>query len=279
MTVKIVTDSGSDLPANIARALGITIVPVYIYFGNKVYRDGVDISPDELYKRLSEGGADYPTTTQPIPIDLANVYRELSKEAEGIVSIHLPARLSGTYNSALQGKVLVKTNCEIEVIDSLSVSMGLGLIVMAAARVAQAGGNLLQVIREAKKAIAKVHILGVMDTLKYLLAGGRISKTKATIGSLLSAKPLLAMRDGEIFQTGMVRTYAKGLDRQYEFVEKARDVQQVAIVHSTNPKEANTLKERISSIIPEERIFLARLGAGLGVHGGPGTMITAIRCD
>lgn len=279
MTVKIVTDSGSDLPANIARALGITIVPVYIYFGNKVYRDGVDISPDELYKRLAEGGADYPTTTQPIPIDLANVYRELSKEAEGIVSIHLPARLSGTYNSALQGKVLVKTNCEIEVIDSLSVSMGLGLIVMAAARVAQAGGNLLQVIRETKKAIDRVHILGVMDTLKYLLAGGRISKTKATIGSLLSAKPLLSMRDGEIFQTGMVRTYAKGLDRQYEFVEKACDVQQVAIVHSTNPEEANTLKERISSIIPEERIFLARLGAGLGVHGGPGTMITAIRCD
>lgn len=277
MTIKIVTDSGSDLPADIAKSLGIIIVPVYIYFGNKVYRDGVDISPDELYKRLIEG-PEYPTTTQPMPVDLANVYQELSKEADGIVSIHLPAKLSGTYNSALQAKVLTKTSCDIEVIDSLSVSMGLGLIVMAAARVALAGGNLRQVILEAKKAIAKVHILGVMDTLKYLLAGGRISKTKATIGSLLSAKPLLAMRDGALFQTGMVRTYSKGLDRQYKFVEKACDVQQVAIVHSTNPEEANALKERISSIIPEERIILARLGAGLGVHGGPGTMITAIRC-
>ena len=148
---------------------------------------------------------------------------------------------------------------------------------MTAARVAQAGGNLQQVVKETKRVIAMVHILGVMDTLKYLFAGGRISKTKATIGSLLNVKPLLSMRDGELFQSGMVRTYAKGLDHQYKFVEKAHDIQEVAIVHSTNPEEATTLKKRISALVPEERIYMARLGAGLGVHGGPGTMITAIR--
>src|SRR4030042_1631199 len=158
MTVKVVTDSGSDLPADIARALGITIVPVYICCGDKIYRDGVDISPDELYHKLEEGG-DYPSTTQPMPIDLANVYRELSKEADAIVSIHLPAKLSGTYNSAIQGKVLAKTKCDIEVVDSLSVSMGLGLVVIAAARVAQAGGNLKQVLFETKRVINKVQIL------------------------------------------------------------------------------------------------------------------------
>lgn len=277
MTVKIVTDSGSDLPADIARALGITIIPVYICCGDKIYRDGVDISPDELYHKLEEGG-DYPTTTQPMPIDLANVYQELSKEADAIVSIHLPAKLSGTYNSAIQGKVLAKTNCEIEVIDALSLSMGLGLIVMSAARVAQAGGSFYQVIRETKKVIPKVHIVGMMDTLKYLLAGGRISKTKATIGSLLKVKPLLALKDGELFQSGLVRSFAKGLDHQFEFVEKAYDVQEVAIVHSTTPAEAHELKKRISSLVSKERIHIARLGAGLGVHGGPGTMITAIRC-
>lgn len=277
MTVKIVTDSGSDLPSDIVKALGITVVPVYICFGEQIYRDGVDISPDEIYQRLTNGSSVYPTTTQPMPVDLANVYRELSKDADAIVSIHLPARLSGTYNSALQGKVLAKTSCDIEVIDSLSLSMGLGLIVMAAARVAQAGGNLKQVLYETKRVIPKVHIFGIMDTLKYLFAGGRISKTKATIGSLLNVKPLLSLKDGEIFQTGLVRTYAKGLDHQYEFVEKALDVQEVAIVQSTNLKEAETLKKRISSIVPEEKIHIARLGAGLGVHGGPGTMITAIK--
>ncbi len=276
MPVKIVTDSCSDLPANITKALGITIVPVYICFGDKTYRDGVDISADEVYKRL-EKGSDHPTTVQPTPADFANVYSELSKEADAIVSIHLPAKLSGTYNSALQGKVLAKTKCDIEVVDSLSVSMGLGLVVMAAARIAQAGGNLKQVLFETKKVINKVQIFGIMDSLKYLLAGGRISKTKVTPDSLLRVKPLLSLRGGEVFQSSLVRTYAKGLERQYDFVNQAHDIHEVAIVHSTTPDEANTLKKRISSIVQEKRIHVARLGAGLGVHCGPKTMIIAIR--
>ena len=277
MTVKIVTDSCSDLPEDITKALGIIVVPVYICLGDKTYRDGVDISADELYKKL-EDESDYPTTTQPMPIDLVNVYRELAKETDSIISIHLAARLSGTYSSALQGKVLAKTKCDIEIIDSLSVSMGLGLIVIAAARVAQAGGSFYQVIREAKRVIPKVHILGMMDTLKYLLAGGRISKTRATIGSLLRVKPLLTLREGEIYQTGMVRSYAKGLEHHFQFVEESPDVQEVAIVHSTKPEEATELKKRLSSLVHNERIYIAKLGAALGVHAGPGTMITAIRC-
>lgn len=276
MTVKIVTDSCSDLPADIARALGITIVPVYICFGNKTYRDGVDISPEELYQKL-ENTKDYPTTTQPIPGDFTIVYQELAREADGIVSIHLPARLSGTYNSAVQGRVFAKTKCDIEVIDALSVSMGLGLIVIAAAKVAQAGGSLLQVIHETKRLIPKIHVLGMMNSLEYLLAGGRISKTKATIGSQLHVKPLLALKDGEVFQAALVRSFAKGLEHQIEFVEKAGDVREVAIVHSTTAEEADILKKRVSSFVPEERIYVARLGAALGVHCGPETIITAVR--
>ncbi len=276
MTVKIVTDSCSDLPAGVARALGITVVPVYICFGDKMYRDGVDISPEELYQKL-EKTSDYPTTTQPMPGDFSIVYQELAREADGIVSIHLPARLSGTYNSALQGRVFAKTKCDIEVIDALSVSMGLGLIVMAAAKVAQAGGNLRQVIHETRKLIPKIHVLGMMNSLKYLLEGGRISKTKATIGSRLHVKPLLALKDGEVFQAALVRSFAKGLEHQIGFVEKAGEVREVAIVHSTPTEEANVLKKRISYFIPEERIYLAKLGAALGVHCGPGTIITAVR--
>jgi DegV family protein with EDD domain len=276
MPVKIVTDSCSDLPANIAKALGITIVPVYICFDDKTYRDGVDISVEEVYTRLEEGAVNA-NTMQPTPADFAKVYSELSKEADAIVSIHLPAKLSGTYNSALQGKVLAKTKCDIEVVDSLSVSMGLGLVVMAAARIAQAGGNLKQVLFETKKVINKVQIFGIMDSLKYLLAGGRISKTKVTPDSLLRVKPLLSLRGGEVFQASLVRTYAKGLERQYDFVNEAHDIHEVAIVYSTTPEEANTLKKRISSIVHEKRIHVARLSAGLGVHCGPKTMITAIR--
>jgi len=277
MAVKIVTDSCADLPPDIAEALGITIVPVYICFNDRIYRDGVDISAEELYPKLEEE-TDYPTTTQPMPRDFANVYQKLGKEAEGIVSIHLPARLSGTYNSALQGKVLAKTKCDIEVIDSLSVSMGLGLVVMAAARVALAGGSFLQVIRETKRIIPKIHVLGMMNSVKYIVAGGRISKTKATIGSTLSVKPLLALKNGEVFQVAMVRSCAKGLEHQVEFVEKTCDVREAAIVHNTTPDEVNALKKRIRCFVPEERIYVARLSASLGVHCGPGTTITAVRC-
>ncbi len=276
MTVKIVTDSGSDLPAEIVQALGITVVPVYIYFGEQAYRDEVDISPDELYKRLVDGPI-HPTTTQPMPVDFANVYQELSGVTDNIVSIHLGSKVSGTYNSAVQGKEMVQTKCHIEVVDSSNLSMGLGLITMAAARVAQAGGSLEQVMEETKKAIEQVQILGLLDTLKYLLAGGRITKARATVGSLLKVKPMLTLRDGELVQASLARTYPKGLDRLYEFAKSASNLQEVAIVHSTMPGEADTLKKRISSIISEEKIHLARLGAGLGVHGGPGTMLVAIR--
>jgi DegV family protein with EDD domain len=277
VAIKIVTDSCSDLPSDIAKALGITVVPVYICFGKKTFLDGIDITPEELYSKMENDG-EYPTTTQPMPGDFANVYQELAKDADGIVSIHLPARLSGTYNSALQGKVLAKTKCDTEVIDSLSVSMGLGLVVMAAAKVARAGGNFLQVIRETRKIIPKIHVLGMVDSLKYILAGGRISKTKTTTGSQLHVKPLLGLKDGEVFQAALVRSCAKGLEHQVEFIEKACDVHEVAIAHSTTPEEANTLKKRVSAFVPKERIYISQLGAGLGVHCGPGTTITAYRC-
>jgi DegV family protein with EDD domain len=276
MTVKIVTDSGSDLPTEIAQNLGITIVPVYIYFGDQGYRDEVDISPDELYKRLIEGPI-HPTTTQPMPVDFANVYQELSEATDSIVSIHLGSKVSGTYNSAVQGKEMAQTKCHIEVVDSSNLSMGLGLIAMAAARIAQAGGSLEQVMEETKKAMDRVQILGLLDTLKYLLAGGRITKARATVGSLLGVKPMLTLRDGELVQASLARTYPKGMDRLYEFAKNTANLQEVAIVQSTMPEEADTLKKRISSIIAEDKIHLARLGAGLGVHGGPGTIIVAAR--
>ena len=147
MAVKIVTDSGSDLPADMVKALGITVVPLYIYFGQTAYKDGIDIGPDELYKRLIEGPI-HPTTTQPIPADFVKVYQELSKEYDEIVSIHLSTKVSGTVNSALQGKEMAQTKAKIEVIDSLALSTGLGLVVLAAARIAQAGGSLNQVVDE-----------------------------------------------------------------------------------------------------------------------------------
>jgi DegV family protein with EDD domain len=276
LAVKVVTDSGSDLPLEVARELGITVVPVYIYFGDKAYKDWVDIGPDELYERLVNGPV-YPTTTQPMSADFAKTYEDLSKDADAIVSVHLPTKVSGTYNAALQGVEIAKPKCEVHVVDSLCVSVGLGLIAMAAARVAKAGGKLAEVLEETRKAISQTQIRGLLDTLQYLLKGGRITKAKALVGTLLNVKPILTIRDGEIVQAGMARSYAKGIDQLFEFVKSRPNLQEVAIVQSTVPEEANALKARIASIIEEKRILMARLGAGLGVHGGPGTILVAAR--
>ena len=275
MTVKVVTDSCADLSESTARELGITVVPVYVRFGETVYRDGVDITQDEFYQRLQESPV-HPTTSQPAPADFANVYRELSREADAVVSIHVTGKLSGTCNSALQGREMVTTKCPIEVVDSCSVSMGLGLIAIAAARVARAGESLPGVMAEARQAINHLRVLALLDTLKYLAKGGRIGKAKALLGSLLNAKPLLTMRDGELSPVGLARTRTKGLERLFEMAKNALDIQELAIVHSTTPGEANSLKERIASFLDMKKIHISRLGPALGVHGGPGTLILAL---
>jgi DegV family protein with EDD domain len=276
LTVKIVTDSGSDLPIDLAKKLGITMVPVYIYFGDKAYKDGVDIGPDELYKKLVEGPV-YPTTTQPIPSDFAEVYTALSKDAEAIVSIHLPAKVSGTYNAALQGVEMAKCKCDIHVFDSQTLAAGLGLVVLAATRVASSGGKLSEVLEVTNRAIGHTQIRAVLDTLQYLLKGGRITKTRALVGALLNVKPILKTKDGELVQAGMARSYAKGIDQLFEFVRKYPDLKEVAISHTTVPEQAQALKQRLTSIIDKEKIQMFRVGAGLGVHGGPGTLIVAAR--
>ncbi len=276
MTVKIVTDSTADLLPQVAQELGITVVPVYLRFGEKVYRDGVDMSQDEFYQKLIESPV-HPATSQPAPGDFADVYNRLSSETDEIVSIHLTSKHSGTYNSALQGRELVKTGCHIEVVDSLSVSMGLGLIAMAAARLAEAGESLPAVMEEIRQCIPRIRVLGVFDTLKYLLRGGRIGKAKALLGSVLNVKPLLTMRDGELLPAGLARTRSKGIDRLFDLAKNALNIQELAIVHSTTPDEASSLRERIASIFERRRIHIAGLGPALGVHGGPGALILALR--
>ncbi|MFC1957874.1 DegV family protein [Chloroflexota bacterium] len=276
MTVKVVTDSTSDIPPQLAKELGITVMPVYVQFGDKVYRDRVDISEDEFYQKLLNDPI-LPTTEPPTPQDFATVYQKLSQEADGIVSIHISSKLSATFNSALLAKDLVETECPIEVVDSQLVTMGLGLLVMAANTLAQSGKGLPQVVEEVKQTIPSIHLLGFLDTLKYLALGGRIGKAKALLGSVLAVRPMLAVKDGELEPAGQARSRANGIDRLLDFVKNAADIQDLAIVYSTTPDEAQTLAERMDSIFPKDRTRLIRLGPALGVHGGPGILFVALR--
>jgi DegV family protein with EDD domain len=276
MTIKVVTDSTADLPPKSAKELGITVMPVYLRFGEEVYRDRVDISEDEFYHRLSHDPK-HPSTTQPPPQDFVNTYTDLAKEADGIISIHVSSKLSGTCDSALRGKELVAKECPIEVIDSQMVTMGLGQLVIGAHAIAQSGKSLQQVVGEVKEMIPCIHLLGLLDTLKYLALGGRIGKAQALLGSILSVKPMLTIKDGELVPVGRVRSREKGIDRLFDFVTNAVDIQDIAIVYNTTPDEAQALLGRMGSIFPQERIRLARLGPALGVHTGPGILFVALR--
>ena len=276
MVVKIVTDSTSDISPEIADALGITVVPVYLRFGDEVYQDGVDISSAEFYRRLVTSPV-HPATSQPPPQDFATVYSDCSKEAGAIISIHVSAKSSGTCNSALQGRKMTEGKCQIEVVDSRFTSVGLAMVVMAAARLARAGGNLQSVLEETHRTISQVRMLGVFDTVKYLVLGGRVSKAVGMVASMLQIKPLLTFKDGEVVRAGLVRTFSSGMDRLYEFVERAPAIQELAIAYSTVPEQANQLRARLGSIFPEEKIYVTQLGTALGVHGGPGAIALALR--
>ena len=276
MTVKIVTDSASDLPPELAKELDITIVPARVIFNNKSYRDGVDISQDEVYHKMVDESIPA-TTSQPPPGDFASVYKKLLKEAENIISIQTTSKLSGIYNSALQGKEMANGIDRIEVIDSTSTSMGLGLIALMAARLAKAGEDFSKIIEETRNAIPHAHTWAYFDTLKYLFQGGRLGKAKTLLGSMLPVKALLVMRDGELHPSGLVRTRTMGIERLIENFKKAVEVQEAAVVYSTTPDDAITLKERISTVFDKSPIHVSRIGPALGVHGGPGTLILALR--
>ena len=276
MPVKIVTDSGADLPEELAKELGITVVPLYVRFGEEVYRDRVSISEDEFYERLTHDPV-HPSTTQPGPQDFLEAYQKLSSDADGIVSIHITGKLSGTCNSALMAKDMMEGGCPIEVVDSETLSMSVGLTVIAAAEMAKAGESMDKIVEAAKQAIPKTYLFFLLDTLEYLKRGGRIGKAKALLGSILSVKPMLTMKDGELVPAGQARSRAKGMDKLFEYVKNAGDIQDLAVVYNTTPDEAQALAERIGSVFDREKIRIARVGPGLGAHGGPGAMLVSFR--
>jgi DegV family protein with EDD domain len=273
MTVQVITDSTSDMPEGLANELGIRVVPIYLRFGSDTYRDGVDITRDEFYSKLASSPF-HPATSQPNPEDFTSVYKEYCDNTEGIVSIHISSKISGTFNSATMAKKTLESQCPIEIIDSKMNSGGLGLIAAAAARLAQSGASLSEVIDEAHKAVNEVRMFGMFETMKYLARSGRVNKTIATASRILNVMPLLTFHDGEIVRAGLVRTIRKGMDKIYEFVKNNTPITELVLVHS---KVADQLKQRLTEFIQEEKISIAELGAGLGVHGGPGVLLAAIR--
>lgn len=274
--IKIVTDSSADLSAEIAKELGITIVPLYVKFGDEVFRERVTISDEEFYKRLIEGTI-HPSTIQPGPNDFLKVYQNLAQEADAIVSIHISSKLSGTVNSAILAKNMITADIPLEVIDSQSVSVALGLIAIVAAESASQGEDFQQVLEETKEAINNIYSLCLLDTLKYLEKGGRIGKARALLGTVLNIKPLITVKDGEVVPAGQVRSRSNGIEQLLKFVKGATEIEDIAVGYSTSEDDAESLSQQITSILTKPKVRLLRLGTTLGVHTGPGSLIVSLR--
>lgn len=282
MTIRIVTDTTSDLSPEIARQWGITIVPTYVNFTSddgtiETLKDGVDVSLDGFYERLVSSET-LPTTSQPTPGDFTEVYESLIQNPEDmIISIHLSSKLSGTYNSAMQAKRNLKNPAQVEVIDSKTVAMGLGLVVLAAARALKEGAELGEIMSEIEAAVPQIRVFFLLDTLEYLVKGGRISKTQAFLGKMLNLKPILAVQDGEVQRFDRVRSRRKGLQRLVRIAEGLGNISEACVIYNDTPQDADTISNNISRFVPGGHISMARPGPSIGVHTGPGMVGIAAR--
>ena len=274
MAIKIVTDSTADLPPWLAEAWGITVVPLEVRFGSEVYRDGVDLDADGFYHKLTTSPS-FPATSQPSPGAFAEVYRRLIQEGQEVLSLHISAKLSGTYAAALAGRAALNSPGRIEVVDSLQCSMGLGLLGLLAARMADS--PMAQILEQLRRAIPRTYLLGVVDSLEYLRRGGRIGKVEAFLGTLLKVKPIIACVDGEAHPLERVRTRERALERLVERVRDLGPLEEMAVLHSTDAAEAERFLERLAPTLPLEKLHRARFGPVLGTYLGPGAFGVALR--
>jgi DegV family protein with EDD domain len=272
LTVKIVTDSTADLPPHLLHQFDISVVPLSVIFGDEAYLEGVEISHDLFYEKLTHSRV-IPTTSAPSVGDFLAVYEPILGETDEVVSIHLSSKLSATYNNAcLATAQLADRGARIEVVDSKLASLGMGLAVLVAARAAQGGASLEQVKEVAERSVDRVHLLFAVDTLEYLRRGGRIGRARAFLGTVLRVKPLIILQDGEVQPAGRVRTTARALDRMYEFCTSYPQVREMAVGYSTNPLEAEELRSRLAAARPDVTIHITRVGPVLGSHVGPGVL-------
>ncbi len=266
----MVTDSTADLPEALVRDHAITVVPLTVILDGKSYLDGVDIRPPDFYRMLesSEGGA---TTSQPSPGRFAEVYQKLLRDHETVVSLHISAKLSGTYAAALQGADIAGAG-RIRVVDSQSVSMPLGLIMLAAATIAAEGVAAEALLERLEPVIGGAKVYFMVATLEHLRRGGRIGRASALLGSVLQMKPVLTIQDGQVAPLERIRTYDKALSRIIELArETDRGAGICAIVgHAAAEPAAERVARELEGIA--DTLLIQSLGPVVGAHAGPGTV-------
>ena len=273
----LVTDSTAYLPPERVWQYGVYVVPLYLHFGERVYRDGVDLDTDTFY-RLLQSAPRLPTTSQPSAGDFLQLYRHLSLEADAIISIHISSGISGTVASALAARQVLLNEMQkppqVYVVDSRITSCGLALLVSAASRAIAEGKPAVEVVREVENLASRLFTVFVVDTLEYLHKGGRIGGAAALVGEVLQVKPLLYFRDGRIDVLEKARTDKRAKRRMLEVVAERADGRPIhaVVAHAQAPEEAERIRRYLADHFDCWELFSVEFSPAIATHVGPGTV-------
>ena len=267
MTVRIVTDSASDLPQELVDKHGIEIVPLTIRFGDDEYVDRKDLSTDQFWTKLEQSST-LPETAAPSVGAFEEAFRRLADDgATGIVCVNLSSRLSATMQSAQVASKAIEGDCPVAVVDSKNASMGLGIIALRAAQRAAEGDDVPTIVAELESLRGRVRVMATLDTLEYLRKGGRIGGAQAMLGSMLSIKPVIDVQDGAVEQGGKVRTRSKALRFLADHVPNV-PLEALSILHANAP-DIDDFIAMVQPNHPDTEIIMGKIGAVIGVHTGP----------
>jgi DegV family protein with EDD domain len=278
MTVKIVTDSLGDLPAEVQRELDITVVPIFVLFGTEAFRDNIDISSEQFYARLVSSKIS-PTTAVPSLGNFIDVFEGVCKKADEVLVITVSQKLSGTFATAAKAAELIKGKTRIKVVDSKNVIMGEGLLTIKAAEMAKQGAALDDIEKSIQKWLLRIESRMAFDTLEYLKRGGRIGAAQAFLGSLLKVNPVLSLKDGEVFPLSRERSRVRSIEAIYNWVASYRQVEALALEDATTPEEADQLAQRIKKKFPDIPLYRSKVGAVIGAHVGPSVIAVSVLGD
>ena len=271
--IVVVTDSSAYIPAEAKQGLNISVIPLWLLWDGESYQDGLDIFPKEFYSRLKESKS-LPTSSQPSAQEFADFYKKEAEKADAIVSVLVSSKISGTFASA-EAALTEHPELDVQIVDSFSSAMGLGLTVLAAARAAGEGGSVDDVVAAAKDMRERVNTIFVVDTLEYLHKGGRISGGKRLLGSALNIKPILHFEDGQIKPLSQARTKRKALTQLLEIIEERlgnQPMQEAAIMDVNSPEEGDMVATMVRERFEPAQIYRTGVSPVVGTHVGPGTV-------
>lgn len=268
--VRVVTDSTADIPEELAHQLGITVVPSYVVFGTDTYRDGVELTKTAFYEKLSSTRV-IPKTAAPAPAVYEDVYRQLAKETDEIVSIHLAANLSSLYSVAAVAARNMPVG-RIEVIDSGQITMGFGWMAVAAAQAAQRGETLDRIVALVENMKSRSRVLAVLDTLDFLHRGGRVGWAQALIGTLMQIKPIVEAYRGQVVLLEKSRTLGRAQGRMIQMIQALGPLERAMVLHANARAQAERLAARLQAIAPEWEPLIGQAGVTIASHAGPGAI-------